>query len=659
MLASSSGPVAVEEPSTLADEAAATYNEGQPTAQFVWILEYKGNYKDICGKLGQELYEDVVKVRTVRGLLDTPKLPEQMRTPEGQHLMREVIAQLGEFEAKSTLSPSQHELRRICEKMGYREHTCRPEWASPAHVFVNEVVAPMLEDTFEAGELRKEHIIVSPEFRYIVEDVMSQGIKKPKLQGESAKSIQKGEISMNVKVETSMSARTHDLLKELPEAIDKIAEDGIFVQAKLLKVGPCSSLASRRTHTTGEHPRRLADAVKTWQRRRKHFTLWGQSKDLQIFMSASCSSAWQGGHDDSHGEREEGHDDTNDCDNDHSEDEGGSHSRTSPQWVLLVAALMDARHMSMLESTAKEEYNSEMDPIEYQTTRSIVSLNDDSPKEELDIAALEELITSELATYEPSIVKSEHQFATLVDKRVSDFNAKVAMQFVNEYQVEFVLASGPEDGKRVMKKAMKSLTEAATRCWDSDYLHQFLVGHGSVKPVSGADTNKSLEGWRRAFSETAPLVAKDVTADLSKRIVSLVKGKTRSSSDDWKRLTAMQSEGPHAIADELKDIVQTAMNKALSEMDVSASARQRWQQQEKEHKQVMKTSKSTSSRLGPGTRLGDAVDHQGVHGGVGVALAGQVSTEYLMRKVPFKHSAKPGKHALVKAKESKRVMFNF
>lgn len=628
--------------------------EVQPGTHFLWVLKYKGNYKDICEKLGQDVYADMVKAREVRLLLSTPDLPGQMRTQEGKKLMQGIVGELQNFEAKASPSPVQQQLRSICEKMGYPEHTCRPEWASGAHVFVNAIVAHVLEDTFDPGELRNEHMVVSPELRSIVEEAMMQGSKNPKLGGETLRSVQPIATLVDTVVGIPINPATHELLKELPEAFEMLEADSVFVQARLVKVGQCPSLVSRKTHTTGEQPRTLAVAVKTWQRRRKNFTLWGLTTDLRISMPSPHDEGVYGKRvnvenqtGDSECRTEHNHDHDN---NHHSEDDGDIRSRTLTNWTLLLAKLLDATHGKLLESLIDECGELE----EQLTTKSFFTTFDDVSQEQLE-TVLEEIVDTASLLLEAPLVKSEHQFALAIEQRMADFMGKVATLLITEYPIEHVLASNEEDSKPSVKKALKTLQTVASMCWHEDVLQKYLAGDSITKSECSSDGSRSLEGWRRAFCDTVPLVAQDVSA----LVVPLFKAEMRAMLKDLHRICAMQSEGAHAIADELKNGVLHGMSKALSNMDLGDIARRKWREQKDNREQSFKPQKSPGFQLGEGTRVGIAIDHQAVHGGVGVALAGTpgVSAEYLMRKVPFKHKLRPGKSAWRNAKEAKRVMF--
>lgn len=129
-------------------------------SQDVWKFVFKGNYDDLCKKLGQELYEDVAKVTFLLDHISTD-LVDQMQTTEGKMLLRQVVADLENFADR--LTAEQRVLREACKRMNFENHTARPQWANGAHVFVAASVASEVERMFQPGELNKRHVVVSQE----------------------------------------------------------------------------------------------------------------------------------------------------------------------------------------------------------------------------------------------------------------------------------------------------------------------------------------------------------------------------------------------------------------------------------------------------------------------------------------------------------------
>merc|ERR1712154_41255 len=127
----------------------------------LWKFEFRGNYGDLCKKLGQELFEDVTKVQFLRHHIPTD-LVQQMQTLEGRNLLESIVRNLTDFEHR--LTSAQRQLRKVCQGMNIKNHTSRPSWTGGAHLFVTPAVASEIQHAFGPGELRKGHVVVSDEF---------------------------------------------------------------------------------------------------------------------------------------------------------------------------------------------------------------------------------------------------------------------------------------------------------------------------------------------------------------------------------------------------------------------------------------------------------------------------------------------------------------
>mmetsp|Transcript_33713 Transcript_33713/g.101790 ORF Transcript_33713/g.101790 Transcript_33713/m.101790 type:complete len:595 (-) Transcript_33713:339-2123(-) len=248
----------------------------------VYKLRVRGSYKDLCSKLGQEVYEDLARVRSLRVLeAGDAGIPHGlvMLTEEGkswltrvtksdasgdvlQRLVSECEEELSKLEA--SLTPAQRRLRVICEGMNFKCYTSRPSWSRGAHIFVLPRVADEIEDAFEPGELGKGDLVVSPELLPDVEAAMSLGMGSRRL---CAYVHEPSTVEQPLRVFSTYDAQHIregvDALKPWLETYDPELFQ-LFEEYSLYRVDASSARSARLTHSTGSVPRANRALVQSW-----------------------------------------------------------------------------------------------------------------------------------------------------------------------------------------------------------------------------------------------------------------------------------------------------------------------------------------------------------------------------------------------------------
>merc|ERR1712091_720178 len=72
----------------------------------------------------------------------------------------------------------------------------------------------------------------------------------------------------------------------------------------------------------------------------------------------------------------------------------------------------------------------------------------------------------------------------------------------------------------------------------------------------------------------------------------------RKERENLKQIRFEGAEGPHAMADQFKGMVVQAMTHALSVIDISSIARNKWNEQKAEHKEALKAQAKRASTVG-------------------------------------------------------------
>lgn len=199
-------------------------------------LTYRGNYADICSKLGHE-------------------------------------------EAEDCLTDDQRRLRDICRVQNFLDFSCRPAWAGGAHIFVTPTIASEIKDALEGQQLRKEHIIVSEVFRDIVVDLLQspQPMERMRNRGSHQPRLRSEEPVPLAPLSFSGAAVARADVPQSERLLDPIsymltADCGI-IDIECVRASAAPSDSARLTHTTGSRPRSQPAAGRSYGPRRKAFVL--------------------------------------------------------------------------------------------------------------------------------------------------------------------------------------------------------------------------------------------------------------------------------------------------------------------------------------------------------------------------------------------------
>lgn len=185
-------------------------------------------------------------------------------------------------------------MREISEKQNFVGFACRPAWAGGAHVFVSPVIASEVEDVFEGVQLRKENIVLSPEFRDLVltllgtqtaaEHMYNRVARMPQLRSEEV--VPLSPISF---ADAALAREDVSTAEKLLDPVSfRLVGDDCIIEIASVRMSSGPSNANRQTHTTGSRPRSQPAASRSYGHIRKKFTLMRQlGSGIAAFSKAS------------------------------------------------------------------------------------------------------------------------------------------------------------------------------------------------------------------------------------------------------------------------------------------------------------------------------------------------------------------------------------
>lgn len=204
---------------------------------FVHLLFCKGSVADICNSLGQERYmdfeRDISRAKAVREAVSKAIEGYEGHTHEARGMFVSLLYTLDAF-IDGSITDDHRELHSVGQGMNFDYFgTCRPTWAKGAHIFVTPNVADEIQESLEGVELTNKLIVVSPEYKDVVE--------------------------------RALGAHTHErpskqprvISEQLIEPVNAYSEwcKAYYFEQRVLKV--CTAtLKTFHTHTTGSLPRR-------------------------------------------------------------------------------------------------------------------------------------------------------------------------------------------------------------------------------------------------------------------------------------------------------------------------------------------------------------------------------------------------------------------
>jgi hypothetical protein len=385
------------------------------------------------------------------------------------------------------------------------------------------------------------------------------------------------------------------MLEELPEVWKHLRDNGIYIEAKLVKVGQCPTLKTRATHTTGEQPYALKEAFMTWQKTRKKFKLVGKLADLKPAGEDDVARGYQGsasqtchgffgGDDKNSNDRHVGSDVGND--QDAAKSDGGS-SDSNADWALFSEKLKEHCGVDVsaevLNTVANDCGAFYMDQL-----RSA----EDVPGTETP--SFTRFLQNTLAGKARINVNNKAELMNHVKACLQTFVPQYMKPFLESLPLEGELATANletlwADGTR-LTTCLQELSDQARVCLHDESFLCFLNHCSSEKSLQGALVEMALKHIAKALTATLDEDVRRSFKKAKREQVVLLKRRIRDSDIP---------DGVHASAALLREMVLRAMSEAFAEVDIDAICECVW----KEKNAQAPSSSSTKAGWRSGPRI--------------------------------------------------------
>lgn len=489
---------------------------------WVYKLRTRGNYKDLCAKLGQELYQDLVKLSHLKGSVAENL---SLQTDEGRILLEQITDSsasektaeqlLSEFQLRFT--PAQKRLRLVCERMNFKNATSSPTWARGAHIFVLPAVADEIEDAFEEGELGKGDLVVSPELMPDIEEAMSTCLGSRRV---CAYIHHASTSSQALGVFSAVDAHT------IRGTIDKVkawleSNDPDFLQSykacSLYRIDLDPSRSARLTHSTGSAPRANKELVTSWGHSRtcvKRAAEDGLSLGPTLYKNFSLTH------------------------------------RESPRGGLAV-------------DVASEQTSLTVDTIDLDQHTDV---------------DIHEFMKSFEVRCRPTI-KTESSFGEYARDHFTRFQSEVLHPLLETLPLEGTLAAAfnGDDTQRseCLTRGYKMLKSLAAVLYHPETLIMFFRASAPEQEIP--------DGLQRAFHESVDMLAKNMSEAIRREFKKLLREKRSVWENLFGHVS--QDDGCHVAAEQLRMSFQGIYVEACSKAVVYNMAADVWTRQHKLHRQ--------------------------------------------------------------------------
>lgn len=524
--------------------------ERPPLSYKFWHLKVRGSYKDLCQRLGQELFEDVVKVKFLRDHIPQDLLG-QMQTESGKALLHDIVRRLEDFEALMT--PAHVSLRQVCQKMNFKGRTARPSWANGAHIFVTAEVASEIEDAFKPGDLNKGDLIVSPEF---LEDVRELLFTPTDRTYRGCAYIHEPTCTRRAlgafsTVDAVLARNRMRIAEALLDPIsfqwvDRNVACSVQLMASARTNLPASSLKTRLTHSTGSAPHSSKDVPElSWGHSQacvQRAALDGLSLCPSLYKQFKLKQS-----------------------------NFLHHTETSHQILHIESA--ERLHIS---DESADHANDRKDDI---VNDDEVSIAESTLTSSTVLTSLThvEAVTVSFSVFMRTrfeirarrVFKSPQAYAEYSQEHIARLLPEVVNPLLQAAPLEANLApichEDESKKKECLMSVFKMLNSMVLDCFNSKCLSTFLRASWEAGDVAA--------GLLRAFEESTELLADEFGKNMQPILKELLQERRRKFK---KYVASYLDDGLHKIADSMRSTVLEAVEEASSKIDIRPLARRAW-----------------------------------------------------------------------------------